>query len=214
MPALLSTSFKSCKSSGPDGTHARIVAAILGVGAPRGRKEDPPSIRRSRRVALHRRRHGTVAMVTRTDGQRRSRSTWRSCPSLASRSTSCRRRPLVFGASEHAARGQSGAADYPSATREISRAAQALFGDFDSTWTVRRRSPSGQSIESKSRQTGEHVEVRWPWLNALDRGRITVRPQTAHTMGIRSGFCRQCRMRPFALRARGVINSNLARAAS
>jgi hypothetical protein len=59
--------------------------------------------------------------------------------------------------------------------------------------TERRRSPSGQSIIARSRQTGEHVEVRSPRLNALDRARMTVRPQTAHAMGMHGGFIRHGR---------------------
>jgi hypothetical protein len=47
-------------------------------------------MRRPRMVTMapprHPRRPAMVTMVTRTDGQRRSRSTWRSCLSLASRS--------------------------------------------------------------------------------------------------------------------------------
>lgn len=47
----------------------------------------------------------------------------------------------------------------------------------------------------RSRHQGEHAEIRWPWLNALDRARITVRPQTAHTMGMRGGLMRHGRPR-------------------
>jgi hypothetical protein len=64
--------------------------------------------------------------------------------------------------------GESLCPDYPSVTREIERADQALFDDLDRTLTQalassRRdaaRSPSGQSIIVRSRQAREHFVTR------------------------------------------------------
>ena len=56
---------KFAKSYAQRGTHAQIVTAALGVGAPRGAKEDPRSMRRLGMVSIATPPSATVAMVTR-----------------------------------------------------------------------------------------------------------------------------------------------------
>jgi len=106
--------------------------------------------------------------------------------------------------------------NYVSVTREMSRASQRLFGDFDSALThagrVTSASPSapdrpdqrpsralskanaarsfsGQSIIARALHADEHEVVTCPGRMSLCC-RITVRRQIAHTIATRGGFTR------------------------
>ena len=141
-------------------------------------------------------------------------STCSSCASLLSMFKTWARSRRSVVAAEHA--GSWTSLDYISVTREMSRAGQRLFDDFDSALTQRRprhvgfaldaesaglatvesvveanaaRSFSGQSIIASALHAGEHEVVTCPGRMSLCC-RITVRRRIAHTIATRGGFTR------------------------